>query len=201
MKVELHLHTSRYSGCAANTPAEMMEALIAAGYDAVFITEHSVVWPLPEIDELQKAFPQIRIFPGVELSFGTATTQHLLVLGASDASYLACPTAAAAIVKARAEGNLAILAHPFRWPGGDAALEGPPLPDAIEHRTGNQDAKGAHEAVAAAERLGLPLVNSGDSHSVAMINRHWIQTRRPLERATDIRQIILDGDYENCSGE
>src|SRR5512133_3603561 len=128
MKVELHLHTSRYSGCAGNTPAEMMEALIAAGYSAVFITEHSVVWPQREIDELQKAFPQIRIFGGVELSFGTDSAQHLLILGTSDMNYLTCKTPADAISRARAEGNLAILAHPFRWPGGDAALAGPVLP-------------------------------------------------------------------------
>ena len=91
MKVELHLHTRRYSGCATATPAEMMRTLIAAGYEAVYITEHDAVWSAAEIAELQEAFPPIRIFPGVELSVGTGVMplQHLLVLGTTDPDLLA----------------------------------------------------------------------------------------------------------------
>ena len=40
MKVELHLHTSRYSLCAVDSPAQMMLRYIDAGYQAVYITEH-----------------------------------------------------------------------------------------------------------------------------------------------------------------
>jgi len=84
MKVELHLHTSRYSGCATATPFELMEALIGYGYDAVFVTEHDTVWPDWELRQLQEEFQDIRILPGVELTLGPDQTQHLLVLGTQD---------------------------------------------------------------------------------------------------------------------
>ena len=79
MKVELHLHTSRYSGCATATPAELMRKLIETGYQAVYITEHDAVWREEEIARLQEDFPAIRIFPGVELSLGTAAARYLPV--------------------------------------------------------------------------------------------------------------------------
>ncbi len=44
MKVELHLHTTRYSGCAVATGGELMERMVEIGYEAVFITEHDAVW-------------------------------------------------------------------------------------------------------------------------------------------------------------
>ena len=65
MKVELHLHTFRYSGCSTATPQQLMAELIRCGYEAVYITEHDTMWSDWEIDNLQKEFPQIRIFPGV----------------------------------------------------------------------------------------------------------------------------------------
>ena len=81
MKVELHLHTSRYSGCSTATPAALMRKLVEAGYEAVYITEHDAVWPEREIARLQEDFPAIRIFAGVELSLGTDVMplEHLLV--------------------------------------------------------------------------------------------------------------------------
>lgn len=63
MKVELHLHTNRYSGCSVNSPEQLVERLIRTGYEAVFITEHSAVWGDDELAELQGHFGQIRIFP------------------------------------------------------------------------------------------------------------------------------------------
>ena len=58
MKVELHLHTSRYSACAVCRPAEMMNGLIARGYEAVYITEHDAVWETAELNDLRRQFPQ-----------------------------------------------------------------------------------------------------------------------------------------------
>jgi len=83
MKVELHLHTSRYSACAINTPEEMMQRLVDTGYEAVYITEHNMVWSDKELDELRAKFPPLKIFPGVELNCGLEGIQHLLVLSAT----------------------------------------------------------------------------------------------------------------------
>ena len=117
MKIELHLHTNRYSGCAVNSPQEMMRELVRCGYDAVFITEHDSVWPDHELAELQESFPDIHIFKGVELSFSNSA-HHLLVLGSNDPDYLVMNDEAAVLHKAQSQGHQTILGHPFRYGGG-----------------------------------------------------------------------------------
>ena len=199
MKVELHLHTSRYSGCSTATPAALMRKLVEAGYQAVYITEHDAVWPEREIARLQEDFPAIRIFAGVELSLGTDVMplEHLLVLGTSDREYLRIDDTADLLERARDGGHLTVLAHPCRWRGGAAMLDEGLLPDAIEYRTCNQDASDADQARARAETLDLPLVNAGDVHGLGFVNQFWIETARPVDQADDIRAIILHGAYEN----
>ena len=56
MKVELHLHTNRFSGCAKHTPDELMVRLIQAGYQVVYLTEHDRVWPSDALADLQASF-------------------------------------------------------------------------------------------------------------------------------------------------
>lgn len=199
MKVELHLHTSRYSGCATATPAELMRKLIETGYQAVYITEHDAVWREEEIARLQEDFPAIRIFPGVELSLGTGVMplEHLLVLGATDRKYLKIRDTAEILEKARAEEHLTVLAHPCRWRGGARMLDEGLLPDAMEHRSCNQDAYMANQARIRAGKLHLPLVNAGDVHGLGFVNRFWIETSRPVEKADDVRAIVVERAYQN----
>jgi len=201
MKVELHLHTSRYSACSTAGPGELLTALVQAGYDAVYITEHDAVWRAYEIADLQDDFPQIRIFGGVELMIGGSITQHLIILGTTDPQYVSIRNDVQQVLaKARAEGHLAILAHPFRWEGSGLILKPGSLPDAIEYHTCNHDPICAERSLKASLELELPLVNAGDVHALDFVNRFWIQTRKPIKQADDIRRIVLDGEYENRFG-
>jgi len=197
MKVELHLHTSRYSFCADATPFDLMAALIEAGYEAVYITEHDAVWAEWEIDDLRKRFPAIRIFSGVEITISDDPMEHLLVLGTTDPDYLMLDGAEEILAKARDEGHLTILAHPFRWPGADGMLQEGLLPDAIEYLTCNQGHRHAHKALDVAAKLDLPLVNGGDVHALDFIDRYWIETASPLHQADGIREIVRGGAYIN----
>lgn len=194
MKAQLHLHTSRYSGCAVNTPDEMMRACLAAGYDAVYVTEHDAVWPDNELDMLRHSFRELRIFPGVEL---TLDDHHLLVLGTNDARYLRIGDAAEVIRRARGEGHLTVLAHPFRWRGAADMLNGPELPDALEWHTPNHLPDMAVRSEDAAALLRLALINAGDVHSMDMLDTAWIETAHVLDEPGDIREIVLTGAYEN----
>ena len=193
MKVELHLHTSLYSACAVNTPERMVRRLIETGYGAVYITEHDAVWRDSELWALQRKFPEIRIFPGVELSLNN---QHLLVLGTSDADYVRILDPAEVIAKAQGDGHLTILAHPFRWKGGAEMLWDGVLPDALEYRTCNQDSLMGGVALDTAEKFRLRVVNAGDVHELSFINRFYINTERDVACAGEIRQIVLDGAYK-----
>ncbi|KKL55175.1 hypothetical protein LCGC14_2258030 [marine sediment metagenome] len=201
MKVELHLHTARYSYCARPTPARFVEQLIRLGYEAVYITEHDAVWDDWEIDQLRQGYPDIRIFPGVELTITRDPIQHLLVLGTMDRAFLSMDGPAEVLAEARRRGHLTVLAHPFRWEGASEMLESGVLPDALELRSVNQGPQGASLAQAAAERYGMPLVNCGDSHDLDFLDRFWIETDRPLRRVDDIRSAVLNRAYVNCTGD
>ncbi len=198
MKVELHLHTNRYSTCALNSPREMMACLLEQGYDAVYITEHNTVWPDDELGDLRSEFPSLRIFPGVELATGSMQSQHIVVLGTNDPAYVELTHAADVIAKASDDGHLAILAHPFRFAGGAEMLDQKLLPSAIEFYTCNHSPEFALRSMIIAGQLDLPLVNTGDVHALDMIGRFWIETNRPINQADDIAQIIATQAYKNC---
>lgn len=204
MKVELHCHTSRYSGCARATPDEMIPALIRAGYGAVYLTEHDTLWPAETLAELQGRYPDIRVFPGVELTMGTSSFAHLLVLGACDPAYLDIRDEWEVVAKARRDGHLSVLAHAFRYEDAEDTrhlLDTGWRPDAMEYRTGNQGGAASDEAATVARRLGIPLVNAGDLHALDMVDKFWIDCRGPLTAADEIRSAILDGAYRNRTRE
>lgn len=198
MKTDLHLHTSAYSECATVTPEQMMTAALAAGYEAVYITEHNAVWPGDRLATLQAGFPALRIFPGVELTV-IDYTLHLVVLGTNDPDYVSLRRDPRTVIeRARANGHLTVLAHPFRWGGAEDLLQSGSIPDALEHRTANHPAPLGQVSRQWARAKGLALINAGDTHNPTMLDRFWIDTARPIERAEDIRQIVLAGQYDNC---
>ena len=201
MKVELHCHTSRYSGCSQNTPEEMMTRLVARGYDAVYLTEHSAIWDASELARLQQSFPDIRIYSGVEIT-DPVIFQDVLVLGTNDPTYIDLAAAghwADVLSRARDEGRLTVLAHPCRFDDSHTILSHGLKPDALEYGTGNHDDAMAATARLLADHHGLHLVNAGDLHTVNMVDEYWIETDRPVDEADDIRSIILDGAYRNIS--
>ena len=103
--------------------------------------------------------------------------------------------AAAILDKARAAGHLTVLAHPTRWRGGARMIYQGLRPDAIELRSCNQNGEASRVAETLAAEYDLPTVNAGDVHGLDMVNAYWIETHRPIERAGDIRRIVLDGAY------
>ena len=196
MKVELHLHTSRYSPCARHRPEELLSRLVATGYDAVYLTEHDAVWGDDELAALQEQFPEIRIFPGIERSIGPIRDgQHMVILGARDPEYTHLTEPSELLARARIDGHLAILAHPLRSPASAAILMAGLRPDALECRTGSHDEARANIIARASVRLRLPLVNAGDVHRLIHVNKCWIETLADLHEADDIRDVIRSGHY------
>ncbi len=218
MKVELHCHTSRYSKCSVNTPEEMLTRLIELGYDAVFLTEHDKLWPDGELEKLREKFPQIKIFPGMELTFHASedviedqkksddgreykSFAHILVLGTADPAFLAMSDPAEAIALAEELNCLTVLAHPFRFSLGDWPVrdecDTKKLPDTMEYFSPNVNASQAELSRKRANQLELRLVNSGDEHAESFADKFWIETNRPFKTPAELRKIILDGDYKN----
>jgi hypothetical protein len=195
MKTELHLHSSRYSACAINTPEEMLTRCDELGYECIFLTEHDQLWSDAELERLRCNFPQLLILPGIEKTLGD---HHLLVLGADDAEYLKLEQPIDILAKARAMDHLTVLAHPYRFEGGAEMLGLGLRPDALELRSNNHEPDNAARSERTARELGLFGVNSGDSHSLEMLGRFWIDTDETFSDAAELRRIIRGGAYRNC---
>ncbi len=66
--IDCHVHTTRYSGCSRLSPASMCRVAVERGLDGVVITEHQIQWNPEEIKELQREFPRIKIYAGLEIT-------------------------------------------------------------------------------------------------------------------------------------
>lgn len=202
MKVELHCHTTRYSGCAVASPEEILTEASRLGYQAVFFTEHDALWPARQLARLGKRFPDVKVFGGVEVTL--IAGEHLLVLGTSDAEFVSLADRPVDLLaKAREEGCLTVLAHPFRWQGAHDLLLNGRRCDAMEYLSSNHQGPAAADALACAGELSLPVVNAGDVHDVDMMGQFWIETDHPIGNGAEIRQIVRNGEYRlmTASGE
>jgi hypothetical protein len=200
MKIELHLHTTRYSKCAQNSPEDMLARLVELDYQAVFFCEHDAVWSTGELAELQRDWPQIRLFPGLELTlYNPRGFSHLLILGVTDREFLDIADPGDALRRARQENFPTILAHPYRWEGAADMIENGHYPDAMECSTPNVSPTQAVLAQITAGQLHLPVVNTGDAHSVDFLGKHWIETEEELQTPSQLREIFLQGNYQNVS--
>jgi len=66
MRIDCHLHTSRYSGCSRLDPDIACRRALERGLDAVVLTEHQRQWPSEEIDALRRRFPELALYSGLE---------------------------------------------------------------------------------------------------------------------------------------
>jgi predicted metal-dependent phosphoesterase TrpH len=204
MKVELHCHTSRFSLCAMNTPDEMLTRLVEEQYDVVFFTEHDALWSSRDIAFMQKRYPKIKIFPGLELTHHLEDDEgisHILILGTTDPAFLFITDPSEIIAHAKKSGCATIIAHPYRWGGADKLLQHSALPDAIEGLTPNHPPDKAALARKTAKELSLPTVNTSDAHCVDFLGQYWIETNSGVETPQQLREIIIAREYKNCVSE
>ena len=194
MKVEIHAHTDRYSSCSRIVPAELVAMAEAAGYEALFVTDHGKVWSPHDLAELREHCNHLRIFPGIEIALPEG--QDLLVLGADNPIYESLHTPSEVLAQACADDYLTVLAHPFRW---DSVLpEYCSLLDASEVLTCNHPLPGqAAQASAYAREHNMAPVYASDAHGLNFMNRFWLETEAAFETPQEFRRLILAGRYEN----
>jgi len=138
IKVDLHIHTPE-SKCYSNpqtTPAQIVDAALAAGLEAIAITDHNTVHGVDSVRELGEE-KGLAVFPGVELSprgghvlalFDRETSSNLLedflddvgvsAVGKGDATIPISDWIEDAFQKIEGWGGIAIAAHIERWPTG-----------------------------------------------------------------------------------
>lgn len=191
--IDTHVHTRRYSPCGHGEPEEMVAAAIEFGLDAMVITEHHVHWGREELAELQRAFPEVKLFSGVEIA--TECSGDLLVIGARGRDWFAPRMPAEDVVtEAHARGGIVIAAHPFRPGYPSNGLDTLDL-DAIEVYSKHMH-RGAHErAMALAKQRGLRMVATSDAHTPDMVGLYALRLERPVFSEEELAQAIRTGAY------
>ena len=196
MLIDVHLHTSRYSSCGRASPEEMIEAAIGAGLQAVVLTEHHVLWPLSELNVLRRAYPEIRIFRGVEVTCGDGGAD-VVVLGVLDLEVARQDTQPHQVMRRLHEaGGIGILAHPFRLAPsipGEFLLS---PPDAYEVMSLNMPSFARRRAATLEEVFpkARPLVAS-DAHQVAGLGAYAISLAQDVASEAELAAAIRDGSF------
>ncbi len=196
MRVDLHVHTSERSICAQSTESDMIHSALAAGLDAIAITDHDWLVPPQHLEMLNAKYAPFRIFPGIEVTLDPPTN-HIVVLGVQDKvlesgewSYPELHT----FVRQR-EGFL-ILAHPFRWSedlGVDVAAY---PPDAIEVASNNTPRDAAPRIRKLAARLEIPLLSNSDAHHKMQLGFHYNRLHRVARDAPTLFEVLRAGEFK-----
>lgn len=198
VRVDLHVHTRRYSPCAEGLdPAALPGIMRARGLAGLVISEHDAVWSAAELGALRAALgPGQRVYAGVEV---TTREGHLVVIGLADLGGIRRGIAGAALVeRALREGAAVILAHPQRGRAGPYEHVLPGL-HAIEVRSTSTLGDHAARAAALARTLGLPAVAGSDAHALEQVGAVATAFHRLPEDETALAAMIRSGQGLPCS--
>lgn len=190
-RVDLHVHTGRYSQCAEFVdPYQIAATAVKAQLSGVVITEHDILWEEEETELLKRSSAGIRLYRGIEVS---ASGCHLLVIGIDDAGALHRDISMAEVVAyAHRYQAAVILAHPYR---DDADPECLPvqLVDAVEVGSTSFSAEEARRSVQLAQRFGKPVVAGSDAHALSRIGWAWTNLPALPANETELAAAIRSG--------
>lgn len=174
IRIDLHVHTRRYSTCAPSLALDQILAVLNSGQlDGVVLTDHDILWPVQEIQTLNAKLERGRIYRGIEAS---SPNGHFVLIGMEDARAIHPSDPLETLQSAaHSQGAVVIWAHPHqRYSQITHPLDGACLPggiDAIEVASTVTTANAATDAQCIAKRYGLPMVAGSDAHCVAALGQ------------------------------
>jgi len=196
MRMDLHVHTTKYSPCSSILPREVIDTALEMGLQGAVITDHNTIWPKEEREELRK----YAVSRGFLILFGRELDTekgHVLVFGFDQAlprsiSFRELKTTV------QEAGGAIVLAHPFRWghQSGRNTEEHKvlfELFDGIEALNGKCGACENRRARHIAESLGLPVTGGSDAHSIHMLGRCYTEFDDQIMDEKDLVQAIRSG--------
>jgi hypothetical protein len=185
--IDLHVHT-KYSADSEITPKELVDQLHAHPFiKGVATTDHDTIRGYHEVSKLAKAYEDILIIPGIEVSVENG---HMIILGIEE-----CPTYPASIESvvdfAKEKDGIIVIPHPYRNFGiGNRAED--IRADAIEVLNPQATQEENRKAENLARRINLPCVAGSDAHSLQELWRAYtkIDAKQEIE---DILKAIKNG--------
>lgn len=189
MRYDFHVHTSRYSPCADSSAEEMCEAAIRRGLHGIALTEHDAWWPRSEVRELRAAYPQLRIYRGIEYDYDL---RHFLVFLPSEAivSFRKPRTAPALSEAVQREGGAMIWAHPFRFHHRLPPWIDEMRLDGVEVGSCNTDPYMERMARDWATAHGLRWFRNSDAHHKTMIGECSTEIAARIDCVSDLLDYL-----------
>lgn len=176
MEADLHIHTSRYSGCSTLDPVTALRAAAQRGLGLIALTEHGIRWTDEAVEALvaESEVRGLLVLPAQEAacySPGGVFQGEFLVYGYPE-SLGSNKSAEQLIRMVHAEGGVVVAAHPFKkslrsdrfYGCGHEAL-GLDL-DGLEIEHPSYDEESRNLARATMNRMGIAGIGCGDAHDL-----------------------------------
>ncbi|MBT8338375.1 MAG: PHP domain-containing protein [Desulfatitalea sp.] len=191
-RIDLHVHTRRYSPCAEAIDPENLPRIMAdTGLSGLVLTEHDTIWPMHDVKVLNRRLPHGRIYTGVEVS---TRNGHFIVIGITSLHGITPGmTVHALVALAQAREAAVIWAHPhFNY---ENTMEPLPL---------DRMAAGIHAVEVAgisadthihgmAHRMGWTVVAGSDAHCPSCIGRFVTHFSQMPENEKALAAAIRQG--------
>ncbi len=188
-KYDFHVHTSRFSPCAHNSPEEICSRATKIGLAGIALTEHDTWWPRQDLLELRKKFPGLTILDGVEISCHEG---HFLVFLPDSAARF--KTGVESILELRqlvdSHGGIIIWAHPFRYSKTIPSWLESVKPDAMEVSSSNMNGEVSVIASKVAREQRIPGLKNSDAHHVDTLGKFYNELEVRISENEDLIRMI-----------
>jgi predicted metal-dependent phosphoesterase TrpH len=201
MKIDMHIHTERYSGCSNISPFALLERAKQVGLDSIAITEHNMIWQEEEKMELIKRAKGLVLLFGVEVNvkksdeaIHSKTGEHYLVFWNPQNpppvvyEYMEEELLFESV---RMAGGVVIVAHPFRFNSQfDKRFLRPYPINGIEVKSTNIDEEGTKKALNLSNRMGLCPIAGSDAHSLKSVGKFYTEFQVPISNELDLIKAV-----------
>jgi predicted metal-dependent phosphoesterase TrpH len=193
-KIDLHVHTKERSECAHASEDEQVQAAIAAGLDAIAITDHHKFVPLARLVELNHQYAPFRIFSGIEV---TVEGEDFLVLGIRDPMLERQDWLYRDFHPwVQSRGGYLAWAHPYRYKSNLYTALEQLIPHAIEVHSPNTAPDDEDRIRELAARLRVPLLSNSDAHTPERLGRYYNLFPERPQNDSDLVALLMSGRYE-----
>jgi predicted metal-dependent phosphoesterase TrpH len=185
MKIDHHIHTSRYSPDSSIDPVKLVRRACEIGLDGVVITEHDYQWQADELADLAARAPSLRVFSGAEIS---AREGHFLVYGLPSLEEAPPGILVRDLIEVVRRHDAAIVAaHPFRWdqPFDQIVAAHGPAFDALELVSNNVDRHTRAKTRALLRDFPMGTTGSSDAHEIDVLGCYFTEFPRPVGSIAD----------------
>ncbi len=184
IKIDFHIHTSRYSACSSVNASQLVIAAEKRGIDVLILTEHDCFWDKSELEAIQHLSPKVTVLNGVEIS---ARKCHVLAYGLPEDYHFKEGLSAEELFKDLSAFKDAALipAHPYRFGKALGDLIKPYSYDALEGFSLNTTEEASCGAEGLSEKKKLPLLAASDLHFLGDFGKYWSETEEKIEKMED----------------